>query len=57
MKRITFSAAVAALSFTATNLIADDSVETIIVTGTRIPTNISESLSAVSVLQRADIER
>lgn len=57
MKRITLSAAVAALSFTATNLIADDSVETIIVTGTRIPTNISESLSAVSVLQRADIER
>ena len=57
MKRIAFSAAVAALSFTATNLIADDNVETIVVTGTRIPTNISESLSAVTVLQRADIER
>ena len=57
MKRIALSAAVAALSFTATNLIADDNVETIVVTGTRIPTNISESLSAVTVLQRADIER
>ncbi len=57
MKRIAFSAAVAALSFTATNLIADDNVETIVVTGTRIPTNLSESLSAVTVLQRADIER
>jgi len=57
MKRIALSAALAALSFTATNLIADDNVETIVVTGTRIPTNISESLSAVTVLQRADIER
>lgn len=57
MKSISLSAAIAALSFTATNLMADDGVETVIVTGTRIPTNISESLSAVTVLQRADIER
>jgi len=55
MKPITLAAA--ALCFTATSLVADDNVETIVVTGTRIPTNISESLSAVSVLQRADIER
>ena len=55
MKPITLAAT--ALCFTATSLVADDNVETIVVTGTRIPTNISESLSAVSVLQRADIER
>lgn len=57
MKKIILAAIIAVFSFTSLNTYADDSVETIIVTGTRIPTNISESLSAVSVLQRADIER
>ena len=57
MKKIILAAIIAVFSFTSLNTYADDSVETVIVTGTRIPTNISESLSAVSVLQRADIER
>jgi vitamin B12 transporter len=57
MKNIILTAIIAVFSFTSLNTYADDSVETIIVTGTRIPTNISESLSAVSVIQRADIER
>ena len=37
--------------------ISDDQIENIIVTGTRIPMEISESLSAVTLFQRADIER
>lgn len=39
------------------NVFSDDQIENIIVTGTRIPTQISESLSAVTLFQRADIER
>jgi vitamin B12 transporter len=57
MKSIKPFLIVAGFSFGATNLFADDDVETIVVTGTRTPTNISESLSAVTVLQRDDIER
>ena len=56
MKLIYTSAAIAALSFSAINVLAAD-IENIIVTGTRTPANISESLSAVTLLQRADIER
>ena len=57
MKLIYTSAAIAALSLPAANVMANDDVDNIIVTGTRIPTNISESLSAVTLFQRADIER
>ena len=57
MKLIYTSAAIAALSLPAANLMANDDIESIIVTGTRIPTNISDSLSAVTLFQRADIER
>ena len=39
------------------SVFSDDQIENIIVTGTRIPTQISESLSAVTLFQRADIER
>ena len=41
----------------AQSVFSDDQIENIIVTGTRIPTQISESLSAVTLFQRADIER
>jgi vitamin B12 transporter len=56
MKLLYTSATIAALSFSATTVQAED-IDNIIVTGTRIPTNISESLSAVTLLQRTDIER
>jgi vitamin B12 transporter len=57
MKFIYACAAAAALTLPAKTLFASDEIETIVVTGTRIPTTISESLSAVSVLDREDIER
>lgn len=57
MKLIYTSAAIAALSLPATNLLANNDIENIIVTGTRMPSNLSDSLSAVTLLQRADIER
>ena len=57
MKLICTSAAIAALSLPAATVLANDDIESVIVTGTRIPTNISESLSAVTLFQRADIER
>jgi vitamin B12 transporter len=57
MKLIYTSAAIAALSLPASNLLANDDIDNIIVTGTRTPSNLSESLSAVTLLQRADIER
>lgn len=57
MKLIYTSAAIAALSLPAANVIANDDVDNIIVTGTRMPSNLSDSLSAVTLLQRADIER
>jgi len=57
MKLIYTSAAIAALSLPAANVMANDDVDNIIVTGTRIPSNISDSLSAVTLFQRADIER
>jgi len=57
MKLIYTSAAIAALSLPAVNVIANDDVDNIIVTGTRMPSNLSDSLSAVTLLQRADIER
>lgn len=57
MKLIYTSAAIAALSLPAANVMANDDVDNIIVTGTRIPTNISESLCAVTLFQRTDIER
>ena len=57
MKLIYACAAAAALTLPAKILFASDEIETIVVTETRIPTTISESLSAVSVLDREDIER
>jgi vitamin B12 transporter len=57
MKLIYACAAAAALILPAKILFASDEIETIVVTETRIPTTISESLSAVSVLDREDIER
>lgn len=57
MKFIYASAVAAALTLPAKTLFADDEIETIVVTGTRIPTTISESLSAVTVLDREEIER
>ena len=57
MKLIYTSAAIAALSLPASNLLASDDIDNIIVTGTRMPSNLSDSLSAVTLLQRADIER
>ena len=57
MNKFIISAAIAALFFSASNLLADDNMESIIVTGTRTPSSVSESLSAVTLLQRADIER
>lgn len=57
MKLICISAAIAALSLPAGTVLANDDIKSVIVTGTRIPTNISESLSAVTLFQRADIER
>jgi len=57
MKLIYACAAAAALTLPAKTLFASDEIETIVVTETRIPTTISESLSAVSVLDREDIER
>ena len=57
MKLIYACAAAAVLILPAKTLFASDEIETIVVTETRIPTTISESLSAVSVLDREDIER
>ena len=57
MKLIYTSAAIAAMSLPAATVLANDDIDSIIVTGTRTPTNISESLSAVTLFQRADIER
>ena len=57
MKLLYTSAAIAALSLPAATVLANDDIDSIIVTGTRTPTNISESLSAVTLFQRADIER
>ena len=57
MKFICACAAAAALTLPAKTLFASDEIETIVVTGTRTPTTVSESLSAVSVLDRKDIER
>ena len=57
MKFIYACAAAAALILPAKTLFASEDIETVIVTGTRIPATISESLSAVSVLDREDIQR
>ena len=57
MKFIYLSAVLAAVILPAKNIFASEEIDTIVVTGTRVPTTVSESLSAVSVLDREDIER
>lgn len=57
MKPTYYATALACLTIAGSLQAADLKTETMIVTGTRTPIALSESLSAVTVLQRADIER
>lgn len=57
MKKSNLAILIASFSLVCGAHASDRKTETVVVTGTRTPIELSKSLSAVTVLQRADIER